>query len=377
MTPRIENEIRTALLPGAPDDDTRAAWARAALERAPARPRRGRLRLLWPALAAATLLTAFFWPRTEQERPAVTLGNDPEEDEAAKRLKSTSVAEQRAANVKFLKDSDERGTTDNARKGDCIIVTGGDSLHIAKSVEDAVAWADKLYPEAKHRFLFRILNVMPPRGDIIVDRTRVALGSAGTWFLNSVGLKETEAKQLTLEVGGKTVTLRVDKESAAPLILPAGMTFPRFEVPGRVIIEDLDRNWRSFRRYLVRVKIESLKFDRWVDVVGAESADKYAPGNWLAVRLGSHVFHALRKDPVEQAAEEGKPLLVLRFKEGTTAYLNQLFGGVEIGDLAQLAVPQAKRTVIMRYDRKGKLVAELPLPDAGAETAKKLRAFLR
>jgi hypothetical protein len=376
MTPRLEDEIRNALLPGAPDDETRAAWARAALDRSPAPPRRGRLRLLWPALAAAALLAAFFWPHTEPERPTVALANDAEEDEAAKRLKSTSVAEQRAANTAFLKRADADDSFDRLRKGDCVIVTGGDSLHIAKSVADAVAWADKLYPEAKHRFLFRILNVMPPRGEIIVDRTRVAPGTAGTWFLGNLGELPAKVKVLELDVHGKTVTVRVDRESAAPLILPAGMTFPRFEVPGRVIIEDMDRNWRSFRRYLVRVRIEKLEFDKWIDVVGAESAEQYAPGHWLAVRLGGHVFHAMRRDAVERAAQEGKPQLVLRFAEGSTAYLNELFDRVKIGNFAQFGVPQAKRTVLQRYDKFGKLVGELPLPDAGEATYKKLAVFI-
>ena len=91
-----------------------------------------------------------------------------------------------------------------------------------------------------------------------------------------------------------------------------------------MILEDLDRSWLSFRRYFVRVRNEALGIDEWTEVIGAASKDRYAPGNWLAVRLGTHVFHALRKDPVETAAEEGDTLVVLRFRDGSTGYLNEL-----------------------------------------------------
>jgi hypothetical protein len=155
------------------------------------------------------------------------------------------------------------------------------------------------------------------------------------------------------------------------------MKFPRFEIPGRMILEDMDRNWRTFRRYYLRVRCDAPKLDRWMEVIGAESADKYAPGNWIAVRLGKHVFHALRRDPHEQAAKEGKPLLVLRFREGSTEYLNKLFDAVEIEGFVQLAVPQAKVTGLRRYDKQGKLVEIIALPDATAATAARLKAFLR
>jgi uncharacterized protein YkwD len=378
MTGKLEDEIRTALLPGAPDDDTRAAWARAALDRRP-EPHR-RLHPLWPALAAAALLTAVFWPRTEPvpaPPPVAQADDDEEQDEAAQRLKSTSVDEQRVANTAYLAEAEKRDVLKDARKGQWVIVTGGDSLRMANSLEDALAWADKLYPEAKHRFLFPIANDMFSRGDVIVDRAPVALGTAGSWFFQNVGIEAKGLKEIALEVGGETMKFRVDPESAAPLVLPAGKSFPRFEIPGRMILEDLDRSWLSFRRQFVHVRNDARGIDEWTEVVAAESKDRYAPGNWLAVRLGGFVFHALRKDPAETAAEEGDSLLVLRFREGSTGYLNELFDGVEIEHSSQFAVPRAKRTVLQHYDEKGKLVAELDLPDASAKTRAALREFLR
>lgn len=380
MTRKLEDEIRAALRSGAPDEDTRAEWARAALARGPV-PRQ-RLHPLWPAVAAAALLAALFWPRDEPEAepsgpvPPPAQAGDGKDDEAARRLESTSVAEQRAANVAYLADAEKRGVLGDPRKGTWVIVTGGDSLRIAKSLEDALAWADRLYPEAKHRFLFPVVNDMFSRGDVIVDRGPVAPGTAGSWFFQNVGVEAKDRKEIELEVGGETMTFRVDPESMAPLILPAGKSFPRFEIPGRMILEDMDRSWLGYRRYFVRVRSGKLGIDAWTEVVGAASTDRYAPGNWLAVCLGGHVFHALRRSPVETAAEEGDSLLVLRFREGSTEYLNELFEDIEIGHSSQFAVPQAKRTVLQYYDRKGKLVEELALPDASADTKRALRKLV-
>jgi len=366
---KLEDEVRDALRQRAPDDDTRAAWARAALERAPARRR---IRPLWPAVAAAAILAVWLWPREKAPQKDIP-PPDAAADEAARRLNSTSVDEQRAANLKFLEEARKRDTLKNAKERHWVVVVGGDSLRVAK--EPAVAWADELYPEAKHRFLLPVGRGKHVSGDVIVDRAPVAPATAGSWFFQNTGI-EAEG-ELELEVNGRTVAVRVDKESSAPLVLPAGVAFPKFEIPGRMILEDMDRNWRSFRRYYVRVRCDEPKLDKWTEVIGAESAEPYAPGHWVAVRLGGHVFHALRRDPKEQAAMEDKPLLVLRFKEGSTKYLNELFERVEIDGYAQRAVPKGKKTVLQRYHRDGRLAEELTLPDAAPETLSALRAFLR
>jgi len=372
---KLEDEIRDALLPGAPDDETRAAWVKEALGRDPA-PRRARIRPLWPALAAAGVLTIVFWPRADEPETAPSTHVAPEdehEDEAAKRLNSTSVDEQRIANLKYYEEAE----IGDARKGSWVVVVGGDSLRVTDKLDEAIAWADKLYPEAKHRLIVPIMNDDYPGGDVIVDRSPVALGIVGSWFFQSIDRKPELRKELTLDVQGRTMKVRVDTDSAAPLVLPAGVSFPLFELRGRMILEDSDGSWRSFRRYYVRVRCRDPKLDTWVEAIGTESKEKYAPGHWIATRLGTHVFHALRRPPAEQAVIEKKPLLVLRIKEGSHKYLDDLLEPVEIEGLAQLAVPQAEETVIERYDERGKLVGRLPLPDASDETRAHLEKLLR
>jgi len=384
MTAKLEDEIRHALLDGAPTDDERVAWARAALARSPLPlpRRRGRLLLLAGGLAAT--LVAGVYVASRPPSPEFLVPDHVDRRRA-------TLDEERAANLRFLEEPAAKEALAAAPAGSWAVVAGRE-LHVAATAEEALAWTRRSHPDARQAFLVPCGHGFLRRGDVIADRAPVALSSGGLGFLEPTGVKVDgqtvrcggravaldASGELRVDVSGTVIALRLDPESLAPIVLPVGVRFPRQEIPGRTILEDLDRNWRSFRRYCVHVRHLRLGIDTWCEAIGTEDGDPYAPGHWVAVRLGTHVFHALRRSPAEQAAIEGKPLLVLHFAKGTTDYLDRLFGTFELDQgHAQLAVPEAKRTELRRYGRDGRLLESLALPDDGDATRARLRDFLR
>ena len=397
---KLDDEIRAALCAEAPTDEERVAWARAALETAPTRRRR--LRPIWPLLTAAAIAGVFLLPRNEEptqtqeddgDRIVAVNGNDVMKERVENLFRfiqgsnSTAVARERERNREFLR---QQTTLANARSGFFAVVVGGDSMQISPILEDTLKWADKLSPEAKHRFVFKVRDGKVP-GDVIFDRSRVEPRLGGLMFLKEAGLKlekknarwvlthgdntiELREPPFELRIDDLAITLTPDGESLAPLILPRGMGDPRFEVPGRVILEHLDRRWVAYRRYLVRVRHEKLGLDRWVEALG--------DSKWFGVRLGGYVFQALSGELTQRVRKAKRPLLLLRMKDDSQEYLNELFSQVEIGNYEQIVVPNAAETVVERYrvatDGSVRSVGvTLALPDASKKTLEGLRRVVR
>ena len=395
---KLDDEIRAALCAEAPTDEERAAWARAALETAP--PRRRRLRPIWPLLTAAAVAGVFLLPRSDKpalvqpddgDRIVAVDGDDVMKERARNLFRfiqstiDTAVAKEREKNRGFLK---RQTTLGKARAGFFAVVVGGDSMQVNPILEDALKWADKLSPEAKHRFVFKVKDGKVP-GDVIFDRSRVAERLGGSWFLDEADLEIDERGKVTLgnksvgtrkgalklEVAGKVMTVQLDKKAMSPLMLPRGTGDPRFEIPGRTVLEHLDRRWFVYRRYLVRVRHKGLGLNEWVEALGEPK--------WVGVRLGGYVFQALSGETlVERARKAKRPLLVLRMKDGSQEYLNDLFSRVQIGNFEQIVIPSAPETVIERFHEiedvgLRSVGLTLPVPDGRAATVKLLRGFVR
>ena len=395
---KLDDEIRAALCAEAPTDEERVAWARAALETAPTRRRR--LRPIWPLLTAAAIAGVYLLPRSEEpthtqedagDRIVAVNGFDVMKERVENLFRfiqgsnNTAVAREREGNREFLK---QQTTLANARAGFFAVVVGGDSMQITPILEDALKWAEKLSPEAKHRFVFKVKDGKVP-GDVIFDRSRVSERLGGSWFLDEADLEidergevthgrksvQTKKGALELEVAGKVMTVQLDKKAMSPLMLPQGRGDPRFEIPGRTILEHLDRRWFAYRRYLVRVRHKGLGLDEWVEALGEPK--------WFGVRLGGHVFQALSGETlVERARTAKRPLLVLRMKDGSQEYLNELFSKVEIGNFEQIVVTNAAETVVEIHHRRPGIsgsspLAALTLADASRNTVEGLQRVVR
>jgi len=379
---KIEEQLRTALREHAPTVDERAAWARTALEQAPSPSRRSYALVSFVA-AAAIGLVAVLLPKGQPQKPEWmphAVDNPPE---------SPEVARERVKNHDVL----ELSRTDwKKKKGWFMAVVGGGNMHVGRDAKGVVEWADKTWPEARHRFVFRIDGSRPPY-EMVADRGPVRAQIVGMFFLQDAGItlqgkpgdwKFTRGKTtvsvrerqpvLTLRVLDRWVKVVVVKDSLCSLMLPEGMRFALYEVPGNAIYEGLDRKWYSFRRYLVRVRHPGLGLDEWLDASGARRDGPIAPGNVFAVRLGSHVFQALKVTPKEAAALEKKPLAVLHLRDADTERLHRLLAKVEDGNFAQLYVPGRKRSILKVYDTQGRLIEELDLAEA---TVSQLRRLLR
>ena len=82
------------------------------------------------------------------------------------------------------------------------------------------------------------------------------------------------------------------------------------------------------------------------------------------------------------ASEEAPALLLLRMKDDSQEYLNELFSQVEIVNYEQIVVPNAAETVVERYrvakDGSVRSVGvTLALPDASKKTLEGLRRVVR
>jgi hypothetical protein len=386
---KLDDEIRAALAANAPTDEERAAWAHAALEDAP--PRRRRLHPIWPLLTAAAIAGVFLLPRNDAPTHAQEDDGDrivAVNGDFLQSAADTPVARERAKNVRHLK---RQSILKDAKAGFWAIVVDGDSMRITPNLEDALRWADKLSPDARQRFVFKVVDGKVP-GDAIFDRSRAEVRLGGLTFLEAAGLKfekkdarwtlthgektiELKEPPFELEIDDKAVTITLDRESLAPLILPRGMENPRFEIPGRTILEHLDRRWFAYRRYLVHVRHKGLGLDRWIEAIGEPK--------WFGVRLGGYVFQGLSGETLAERARKAKrPLLVLRMKDGSQEYLNALFDKIEIGNYEQIVIPNATETVIERHlaakDQRIRGVGvALALPDASKKTLEGLRRVVR
>jgi len=374
----LENELKTLLRDDGPDSGQSDEWVRHALEATPsAAPRSPWTTLGWvAAAAAAAVVLVFMIPRDDSVAPPRMTEEAP-----------STVDVERAANMAALKAVDDEVW--KSWKGKFAVVAGG-TVKAAGKLDDALAWAEKKHPKAQHRFVFRIEDHIP--GDVIADRAPVRELIVGLGFLQDLGinvegapgewrirrdkfeLRVAELKAtVDLEFDGKTLRFDVEPESLCPIMLPANAAYPRWEIPGTAIFEGLDRKWRSYRRYSVRVRNKSLGVDGLFEACGAKYEGKIAPGNVIAVRLATHVFHALHSDPAVCAQREGRPLVVLHLKDADTEGLDCDLIPVKFDGYSQYFVPGAKRSELRRYSKEGKLEGKLLLP-ARFET---MRKFLR
>ena len=366
----LEQEVRAALRAKAPSAEERRAWARTALAMKGGAGGRRWGRIVGLAGAAAAALAA-----------AVLLSRPDRPSPPPAPRHAGSVEDERAANDAYLEEM--KGALKTVPPGHFAVIVGGDTFRVGPDIDELLAWSDKGWPDARHRFVIRVDPAIP-LGDTVCDTAPVPETGAGLTFLDAAGVSvkrgdgvwtvsrdgrtlEIEGERPVLEatVDGRPVRLELDNESLAPLVVPAETLSARFELPGATILEDLDRAWRTYRRHLVKVKHEGLGIDGWYEAVGA-------PGEWVAVRLGGHVIRGL-----EPGQEPDGAYFVLQYRDEDVERLNALFDGLEdLGPYARFAVHGKGPSSISLVRRGGDGSVLGEILDLTGTNREELRKFL-
>ncbi len=388
MNDAFDRALRDAVSAGRASHTLRERWITDAL--ATTSPTRSpRIAMIAAGVAAALILGALVFA--------------PNEERAARtdRVAAPDVDAERRHNERALEAASKAERFARAAPGAAVCVAGGE-VFVGDGFDAVLSTARERHPHARHRFVFSLDEKRRVPGDVILDRAPFRVLSIGAWFLQHVGARAvregeewrvtrgdrevvTEKGRLEFDLATETdgtfgerrtiLGMPIVADSMAPLVFNEKFGMPRFETPGRMIVEDAGGNWRAFRRYTVRVRHEGLGIDRWVDAIGRGSREAIAPGNWIAVRFGGYVFHGLRRPASELAREPGRPLVVLRFRAGSAKRLDTLFGtsGDALDDCRHYAIPDQSTNRLDRYDREGKVVGTLDLDTA---TPADVAAFL-
>lgn len=312
---RLADELRDVLAPGGmtpeerremADEARRAADAAAGAEP----PRRGRVVALTAGAGAAAAVTlawllGAFAPTVPTEKPS------PAPVAAA----PATIEAERTANEAALAAPETQAALATAPEGAFAVVAGGKLIGVGTDLPKLLAAADTEFPEAAHRFVFRLGE----QGD--VDRGRIPDGSerlVGTGFFAAVGVEmSVGADGVELRANGKTVpgllrgvpkvhlsygglaritflestgtpvnstrststTFTVSTGFAGTLFLPFGESYPRSEIPGFATVKDAAGQEIRCRRYLVRAAISRLEVSELVEALGSMGSG--SSGGWL------------------------------------------------------------------------------------------------
>ena len=275
--------------------------------------------------AAAVLLLAFGAYMIVSER-----GGPPQMDAS-----DATVAAERDANLALLETAGARIVLAKLPKGTFVAIVAGKEIHHDEKLNLLLKRVDAEHPRARHRFVFRAGAQRQPTYRS-PDKRVPHIGAA---FMNALHLTFAQraagdeytvtssrgdqtlllpdrSKQLPLYIGANDSlgTLRIevtyDTGSSAPLILPPGLGFPRFEIPpGTARVEALDGQATVYQRYLIAVSMPEL--DVWYEPVEALGTFQGWENEKRAIDLAGHTWPYLHPGPMAAAAKSKRPLLLL------------------------------------------------------------------
>ncbi len=398
----FEDEWRTAILEETPSVDERRRMAQRALAlaRTPDKARRAPWGAALATAAAVAFLAVALWSQlrpgsdaTETERAAGPDKDSTDKVVPDKNKTSTapgSVDQVRARGVQHMDGAAFGKAMAIARQDKTPYALVSGTYHaFGADPGQLLAAFRKARPGVKQAFLFPTEHGVP--GDVVSDRGPVQDNMAGLWFLQEAGIKmekvlgvwrfrcgdktwTSNQPEIDVVIDGTKRTLRVRNDSVAPILLPAGVTFADREIPGVAVLEAMDRTWRRYRRYLVRVECKALGMAAWVSVACEFPSPEIGAGNVISVRFGAHVFHGLRGLPSDTAQAEKKALIVVHYRRDSTEFFNDLLGEIPDIGRSQYCVSHARSNEIRFYDKEGKLEAVLK---GDALTTEAIRKALR
>ncbi len=353
-------EIAEVLQADAPDVFARADLAADAIDLATSEalartPRRGFLR---PALAAAALVLALVgggiaWLHLRDAEPPAEVDQAVEDDDGEGPVEpppTGSVLAERKANEAFLADPATQARIAKVEDGQWIGIQHGKTMVVADELgkldvllkraerEGVGEQAVRMRPRALHRFTFQkgsegdrtyktFFGRPPFVGAAFINRFmfHVSMGNGKVEYALVkdgkvqgkpvvVHLSEGKGAELPMHIGeptslgGVEVAVGYSTGSTNPLVLPDGMGFPRFEVPGTASLEG-GGGHRSFRRYIASISIPRMNLrEVFVEAMGRPEVLEQEDGS---LRLGGATWQPYGDEVLEAARKAGKPVLLL------------------------------------------------------------------
>ncbi|MDH3590943.1 MAG: DUF3299 domain-containing protein [Planctomycetota bacterium] len=260
----LEQEIRSALRPRRPTEAEVDAWTREALDGV-AGPARPHARLIWVPLACAAVLAGVFvWRGVRPDTGPVATAPAP----------GVNAVQERAANREFL----ERGSTLIRMRnniGQWAVIAGA-QLFVGADATDAFTAAERAFPRAEHRFVFRITGAKPPF-DVKYENSVVGPGMGGDAV--AARIRTSPTADASLQVAGRAAaSYRITDQTPGPLVLRDASGLERFETPGAAIIEHPTGMRRIYQRYLVPVRFA--EFEGLVAAAAGPETLWYANRAW-------------------------------------------------------------------------------------------------
>ncbi|MDA1193879.1 MAG: hypothetical protein O2894_01705 [Planctomycetota bacterium] len=372
---RLHAEIATVLREGEMDVFACSDLAADAIDLAEAEASITRAsRFGWrPALiAAATVLAGVaLW----------ALFSTPRRDESPQEAKvvAGSVAEERAANVAFLAEPDTQARLAAVPDGQWVGIQHGKTFLVAdelgrlhlmlKQAEKGGAGegVETVLPRALHRFTFRkgtegdrafVTNFGEPPfvGSDFINglglgfsigggQIRYEITAAGERRGGSLTVPQTAGKGAEIPLhlgeptalGGVSVVAGFSTGSRAPLVLPGGMGFPRFEIPGTATLTGGSNHPGAMRRYVASVSIPALGLrEVFVEAIGQHVSLELPDGT---LRVGGHVWQPDSDEVRAGARKAGRLVLLLERPRWMQAYPGNPFARDAAGSVRADLLP--------------------------------------
>lgn len=322
------------------------------------------------AMAALVILLVGPWPQLlgvfrDHDEPTPSEEEEPFDPKGE--LRAGSVAAERDANVAFLADPKTQARIAAIPDGAWIGIQHGKTLLTSDDlgkldmllkraerdgVEDVPLGAR---PHALHRFTFQkgsqgdrtyktYFGKPPFVGAAFINKFMFHVSMGGGIIEYShvkdgkrqgkpviVNLQEGKGAELPIHIGeptslgGVEVAVGYSTGSTNPLVLPDGMGFPRFEIPGTASLEG-GGGHRSFRRYVASVSIPRMTIrEVFVEAMGRAAPLEQEDGS---LRLGGVTWQPYGAKAIEAARKAGKPLLLLERQRWMNDFPGHPFAGL-------------------------------------------------
>lgn len=290
----------------------------------------------------------------------------PEED--ALEVAAGSVAQERAANIAFLDDPRTRARIAAVEDGHWIGIQHGRTMLVADELgkldvllkrserDDPTSSMRGVRPRALHRFTFRkgsegdrsyrtFVGKPPFVGAAFINRFgfHVSMGDGRVRYARyrgeklqgevlDVPLREGRGAELPMHIGEPTslggLAFRVGYSTAStnPLVLPNGMGFPRFEIPGTATLTGGSDHPGTFRRYVASISIPRMDLrEVFVEAIGHPAVLEQEDGS---LRIGNQTWQPDTPARRLGAAEAGRPVLLLERQRWMARHPGNPFAGL-------------------------------------------------
>ena len=257
------------------------------------------------------------------------------------------------------------------------------------------ALLDRIEPKSRdalHRYVFRISDRGNPKLETTFEyeqavgafffgqlRIAVGMGPAERWTAMPESAPSVQFLKEGARVNGRmilpvgiasprggnreTIPMLIATGFGGSMVLPPGLTFPRWEIPG--IAEVGGTVARKFRRQLLRATVPELGFDSVVEALGDEQTEypRIPP-----VTVGGVVWRRYSEEQHLESTSSGKPLVLL-FSSDLALLPRDVLDAPDVREALAGFVPAIGRWIRGDPVLAGRFVRYENGPSPGGETA--------